>query len=137
MSNRIVCVIRPVRGLDQYIPIDDAVTLNPGENAYIGEFDLDTEKDGPSKSHERRIGLPVGTLNTVPVTACVLRNLSVEGEDVQYVPVKEAGELVDGERLFTGLFSGQKEQHGPSRSHMRMVCLPIGRVIETTYHKAA
>ncbi len=63
------CVIRPVAGSQQYIPVADAVHLNIGEQAFTGEFATDTQKDGPSGSHLRTICLPLGKLAVEKLTA--------------------------------------------------------------------
>ena len=60
---------------------------------------------------------------------CVLRNLGY-GTGPQYVPVSESGGRKRGEKTFTGLFASQVERHGPSGSHSRTVCTPVGELVE-------
>lgn len=117
------CVARNVAGLDQYIPIEDVVAFVPGENIVTGLFNSETVKDGPSGSHERTICLPVGQVRVSQVQTCVLRELAGSQE---YVPTGEVPVVEEGETLFVGPFNGQLENHGPSGSHKRTVCLPVG-----------
>lgn len=63
------CVIRQVNGIDQYIPINDAAFLTPGERSFRGIFTSEIEHDGPSKSHARTICLPRGELTTTTLSA--------------------------------------------------------------------
>jgi hypothetical protein len=140
------CVIRPVRGVEQFIPAGDAVTIVPGEALYDGEFTTDIVKDGPSNSHERTVCYPVGTprkrsfsgANPIPAageTACVLRE--VKPGDWQYVPVTSDLPTVVGERLFIGRFNTHEENLGPYGSHRRTIALPAGPCRETAVLKAA
>lgn len=69
MAQQMTCVLRQVRGLDQYIPIADAVGVKVGETSFTGTFLTDTVLDGPSNSHRRTICLPRGDL-----TKKVLKN---------------------------------------------------------------
>lgn len=66
------CVLRQVAGLDQYIPLADAVTVDPQEMVYSGYFSRQTVKDGPSGSHVRTICLPApgkwGKLEKTPAS---------------------------------------------------------------------
>lgn len=73
--NRMTCVIRNVAGIDQYIPIADAVILNPGERTFSGLFHMEVEKDGPSKSHSRTICLPHGELQIAKLTVAQVKSL--------------------------------------------------------------
>ncbi len=66
--------------------------------------------------------------NPSNVTVCVIR--PVGPNDNQFVPINEAPVLEIGERVFIGPFSEQKENHGPSGSHQRTVCLPEGPISE-------
>ncbi len=120
------CVLRLVRGINQYIPVEDAVELVAGEKLFHGEFTTDTVKDGPSGSHQRTVCDPTGPLTTNVLTECVLRE--VAPGDTQFVPTSEvpASSLVAGERLVIGVFNSHKENLGPSGSHRRTICLPTG-----------
>lgn len=62
------------------------------------------------------------------VRVCVIRPLSPN--DSQFVPINEVPFLEIGERVFIGPFSEQKENHGPSGSHQRTICLPAGAICE-------
>lgn len=73
--NRYTCVIRNVAGIDQYIPINDAFNLAPGERTFTGLFNTDTVKDGPSKSHSRTICLPCGQPEVTILTAEAIKAL--------------------------------------------------------------
>lgn len=55
---------------------------------------------------------------------CVLRE--VRGIS-QYVPIKDVFNLEVGERTFTGQFREETEDDGPSGSHKRTICLPVGQ----------
>jgi hypothetical protein len=55
---------------------------------------------------------------------CVLREVSYK--DMEYVPVCEVPFLEPGETIFHGAFNTQVESHGPSGSHRRTICLPVG-----------
>lgn len=55
---------------------------------------------------------------------CVVRD--VRGTS-QYVPVKDVFNLEPGERTFTGQFREETENDGPSGSHKRTICLPVGQ----------
>ena len=68
MKNR-TCVIREIQGIQQFIPIEDAVIV-PGENIHVGTFSSASVKDGPSGSHERSICLPQRQPRSVPLTCC-------------------------------------------------------------------
>lgn len=142
------CILRQVRGMAQYIPVEDAVKVEPGEKLFYGPFSADTVNDGPSGSHKRTVCDPLGPLTEVIVgggklrdvtgsalSECVLRE--VAPGDTQYVPTSEVPSLVEGERLFVGYFASQQENLGPSGSHRRTICLPRGRVFETTVKLAA
>ncbi len=69
------CVLRPVRGIDQYIPIADAAILKAGEKTFTGPFVTETEHDGPSRSHARTICLPRGEIKTGKLTSEMIRSL--------------------------------------------------------------
>jgi hypothetical protein len=144
------CVLRDVRGVQQYIPVEDAVNVTAGEKLFHGDFNSGTVKDGPSGSHQRTVCDPVGPLTEVIVggasattlrpvdhtlTECVLRE--VAPGDTQYVPTSEVPSLVEGERLFVGVFTSRQENLGPSGSHRRTICLPNGPVSETVVVKQA
>lgn len=116
------CVLRNVRGISQYIPVEDAVHLVSGEKLFHGDFTTDTVKDGPSNSHERTVCDPQGPLTEYTLTECVLRE--VAPGDTQFVPTAEVPSLVAGERLVIGVFNSHKENLGPSGSHRRTICLP-------------
>lgn len=144
------CVLRDVRGVRQYIPVEDAVSVTAGEKLFYGDFTSGTVKDGPSGSHQRTVCDPVGPLTEViafgasattrkpadhALTECVLRE--VAPGDTQYVPTSEVSSLVEGERLFVGVFTARQENLGPSGSHRRTICLPAGPVSETVVVKQA
>ena len=145
-----ICVLRDVNGVQQYIPAEDAVNVTAGEKLFYGDFTSDTVKDGPSGSHQRTVCDPTGPLTEVLVggasattrkpadpalTECVLRE--VAPGDTQYVPTAEVPSLVEGERLFVGVFASHQENLGPSGSHRRTICLPNGPVFETKVVKQA
>lgn len=73
--NRYTCVIRNVAGIDQYIPINDAFNLTPGERSFTGTFRTEVVKDGPSKSHSRTICLPCGTPEVKTLTQADIKAL--------------------------------------------------------------
>lgn len=144
------CVLRDVRSVQQYIPVEDAVQVTAGEKLFYGDFNSGTVKDGPSGSHQRTVCDPLGPLTEVVIggasamtrkpsdhalTECVLRE--VAPNDWQYVPTLEVPSLVEGERLFVGAFASRKENLGPSGSHRRTICLPAGPVFETKVVKQA
>lgn len=129
------CVLRDVRGIKQYIPIEDAVALVAGEKVFSGDFTVGTEKDGPSGSHVRTVCTPAGRLLELSITTCVLRE--VAPGDSQYVPTAEVPSVVPGERLFVGVFTGRLENLGPYKSHQRTVCLPAGYCRETVAERKA
>ncbi len=144
------CVLRDVRGVQQYIPVEDAVSVTAGEKLFYGDFTSGTVKDGPSGSHQRTVCDPTGPLTELvaggvsettrkpagnALTECVLRE--VAPGDWQYVPTSEVSSLVEGERLFVGVFTSCKENLGPSGSHRRTICLPNGPVSETVVVKQA
>lgn len=62
-------------------------------------------------------------------TSCVLRE--VAPGDTQYVPVSEVPFLTRQDTVFTGEFRSQVESHGPSGSHRRTICLPVGRLSQS------
>lgn len=66
---------------------------------------------------------------------CVVR--PVRPGDEQFVPVREVPFLNAGEPVFRGQFSCTKENHGPSGSHQRTICLPIGKLTESVIPAAA
>jgi hypothetical protein len=72
MSNT-QCVLREVsRGDHQYVLAADVIrrmgSLIPGETIFIGRFNTQAERFGPSGSDERIICLPVSRLTTVTAT---------------------------------------------------------------------
>ncbi|MBX9689566.1 MAG: hypothetical protein K2X27_22845 [Candidatus Obscuribacterales bacterium] len=95
MKNR-TCVIREVKGIRQFIPIEDAVIV-PGENIYHGLFGTDSVKDGPSDSHERTICLPQGEPRSLPLTCCHMGNVA-PGRDWQ--SLSEPIRYQNNERVF-------------------------------------
>jgi hypothetical protein len=79
-------------------------------------------------------GLTNGGSETPPLevlmfTSCVYRE--VAPGDTQLVPVAEVPFLFASDRIFTGEFTSQAENHGPSGSHSRTVCQAIGRPSES------
>lgn len=64
---------------------------------------------------------------------CLLRE--VARGDFQYVPLAEVAPSlrVNGEKVFTGQFATQQENHGPSGSHTRTICLPRGPLTTSFY----
>lgn len=129
------CVLRLVQGVNQYIPVEDAVSLVNGETLFSGNFKTGTVKDGPSGSHVRTVCDPIGALTRHTVTEAVLRE--VAPGDTQFVPTSEVPSLVAGERLVIGVFDAQQENLGPSGSHRRTILLPRGYSRETVVMKAA
>jgi|LakMenEpi03Aug12_release.lakeMendotaPanAssembly.Ray.scaffolds.fasta_scaffold1780448_1 hypothetical protein len=72
MSNT-QCVLREVsRGDHQYVLAADVIrrmgSLVPGETIFVGRFNTQTERFGPSGSDERVICLPVSSLTTLTAT---------------------------------------------------------------------
>ena len=130
-----ICVLRDVRGVQQYIPAEDAVQVTAGEKLFYGDFNSGVVKDGPSGSHQRTVCDPTGPLTEDVLIECVLRE--VAPNDWQYVPTSEVPSLVEGERLFVGAFASREENLGPSGSHRRTICLPNGPVFETKVVKQA
>jgi len=55
---------------------------------------------------------------------CVVRDLTGSGDN-QYVSVSDVFSFVPGETLYQGEFNRHTENHGPSGSHQRAVCLPV------------
>lgn len=135
MSKTIICVIRNVAGLDQYVPVSNVVSLNDGETVFHGEFRFETEKDGPSNSHTVTIALPVGALTRHTAKSCVIREVNGQQE---FVPVAEVPALVPGEEIHTSVWSTYQVNAGPSGSHRRTLCTPTGaRVFKTTAQRLA
>jgi len=132
------CVLRNLSangGSDeQFVPVREVPFLSVGETIFAGTFDSQTERHGPSGSDERTVCMPMrrNALHEMKASACVLRDLG-DGTGAQYVPVSEAANLTAGERMLVAVFSGQKENHGPSRSHRITVCTPVSRMFETAY----
>ncbi len=62
MNQSTVCVIRTVKGIDQYVPVNTLPSVNKGERSFSGAFRLEYVNDGPSNSHRRTIALPSGRL---------------------------------------------------------------------------
>lgn len=112
----------------QYVPASEVPRLNEGEQPVTGLFYCRTERHGPSGSHSRTVCTPArmaarpGVRSTRQMS-CVLRDLG-DGTGAQYVPVDEVVSLADGEVPTEGLFFSQVENHGPSGSHRRTVCMP-------------
>lgn len=131
MTKMMNCVIRNVAGLDQYVPVSEVPSLNAGETLFSGEFRLETEKDGPSKSHTRTICLPTGKLNRNTVMSCVIRE--VNGID-EFVPVSEVPFVNPGEKVFTSVWSTYQVNAGPYGSHRRTLCtrtsVPVTETVE-------
>jgi hypothetical protein len=123
------CVIREVKGIQQYVPVSEVPVLRNDEPVFSGEFTSEAVKDGPSNSHTRTICLPTGRITrSLP---CVLRDISVERiGDFQYVPVDEVPAVERGERIFFGAFAGEREKCGPYGSHERTICRPVGQLVE-------
>lgn len=90
------CVLRKVAGLEQYIPVEDAVLVS-GEKIYFGSFYEEMEKDGPSGSHERRICLPEGKLQSLSLSNCYLGS-TAPGKN--WHSMSGALKYQDGERIF-------------------------------------
>lgn len=126
---RTTCVVRDVSGVGQYIPLSDAVRVNPTEPVFVGDFNFAEEKDGPSDSNLRKIGLPVGTLQRLTVRECgrVLRDVN---GITQWVPMSEVPFFNDGERVFFGNWSDVQVNSGPSGSHRRTISTPSGAYVE-------
>lgn len=119
-KNRATCVVRDINGIGQYVRVTKDTIFVPGERLFTGLFDWDTEKTGPSDSHVVEIGLPSGKLSESKVLSCVLRERMPGTNHFDYVEAKTVP-LVDGERLFVGIFSGEVIRTGPYKSHSKAV----------------
>lgn len=137
------CVLRNVAGMSQYVAIEDARFLNPGETAFYGSFTEDRVKDGPSGSDTRIVCDPVGALTrvkvatvgrtygVVPTGVCVLRDLSFpqSGGDYQYLDAGSVPTVQAGETLFVGQFLTESGKFGPYGSDRRTIYLPAGNIV--------
>jgi hypothetical protein len=56
---------------------------------------------------------------------CLIRE--VAGLD-QYIPIGDVVHFRKSDRLFTGQFREETEKDGPSGSHVRTICLPVGQL---------
>lgn len=70
------------------------------------------------KSQARKVATTMNNNRT-----CVIRK--VNGFD-QYVPVNEVFDFEPSDRVFTGAFRDETENTGPSGSHKRTICVPLG-----------
>ena len=127
--NTMTCVLRNVRGLDQYIPLADAVNVTTDERVFVGTFTTDTVKDGPSGSHTRTICLPTGTLRETTVRQIGRVFREVRGV-TQWVPMSEVPFFTNQERVFFGDWQDGHENDGPAGSHRRTVSTPVGQLTE-------
>ncbi len=90
------CVLRNVAGIDQYVAIEDSIVV-PGETIFLGEFNNDTIKCGPSDSDSRTICLPDGAPRPYPLTCCYIGVVAPSRDWVGMSgPLKEQGK----ERVF-------------------------------------
>jgi len=90
------CVLRTVRGIDQFIPIEDAVIV-AGENVFFGFFRSEGACDGPSNSHKLTICLPTGHFGTLPLSCCYLGQFA---PDRSWSAVSDKIRHANNERLF-------------------------------------
>jgi hypothetical protein len=90
------CVLRTVRGIDQFVPIEDAVIVS-GENVFFGSFRSEDASDGPSNSHKLSICLPTGQFGTLPLTCCYLGQVA---PDRSWSAVSDKIRNSNNERLF-------------------------------------
>lgn len=136
------CVLRTVRGVPQYVAIEDGRTFIPGETAFYGAFTEDRVTDGPSASDTRIVCDPAGPLTEVKLAtvgntygvkcnAVLLRDMSfpVGGGDYQYIEATTVVEVVAGETLYLGQFRTEQAKFGPSGSDRRTIYLPNGRIV--------
>lgn len=92
---------------------------------------MSSYRQSESPIAEQGVAMPFLTSPLAPqsgahpiVMDCVLREVSYK--DFEYVPVSEVPYLIPGETIFHGAFKTQVESHGPSGSHRRTICLPVG-----------
>lgn len=55
----------------QYVPLSEVASVCRDETAFVGSFQFTVERHGPSGSHERNVGTPVGKLTEVPAEQAV------------------------------------------------------------------
>ena len=60
-------------------------------------------------------------------STCAIREVA-PGEH-QYVPLTEVFDLRPDETVYEGTFTDGSGKYGPSRSHKRTICTPIGEVV--------
>lgn len=138
-----ICVLRDVSGIPQYVPLRETANLQPGEDAFMGEFASYKERDksSPSGSHERTVCEPRGPLTRLKLAtvgivhgseienACILRNLGMHGEDWQYIDALTVPFTDDDTIVYAGRFRSFEGKFGPSGSDRRRCYLPAGRIL--------
>lgn len=140
MSYIMACVRRRVssRADFQYVPVAEA-HLEPGEQVYVGRFaPLPNNPEpvtlcGPlSRLSEHTLGADCvqdGKLvGPGEFMQCVVREIHCHGNNHGFRPVEEAGNLRDGEPVFTGRF--QRDTAG--KGHYGVpVMVPVGGLTES------
>jgi hypothetical protein len=145
MTSQVSCVVRKVRGQDEYISITDPDLIDgprDGEAITSGQMESFQVKDGPSGSHVRTVWDPRGTstrsiYRTPPVTTCVVRDVNGVGE---YLRVEDIANLPiaarQGERTVSGVMQAFVIKAGPSKSHSVTCWTPRGTLTEGQYQTA-
>lgn len=145
MIKQVSCVVRPVRGQDEYISITDSDLIGgprDGEAIISGQMESFQVKDGPSGSHVRTVWVPRGATTrsihvSAPVTTCVVRDVNGVGE---YLRVEDLAGLPiaarDGERTISGVMEPFVIKAGPSKSHSVTAWTPRGLITEGQYQTA-
>ncbi len=116
-SNQIVCVLRSVNGIQQWVAAAGRHDLVKDETTMVGHFDSFEVRTGPSGSHVITCYEPQASAN--PSSAgtyktCVLR---LVGGQHEYVDADGRVDLVAGETIFSGKAVHSTVRTGPSRSH--------------------
>ncbi len=62
----ISCVIRPVNGIAQYVPVAETFNISDSERIFAGHFRSEIAHDGPYGSHARTICLPLTQPEELP-----------------------------------------------------------------------
>lgn len=145
MTSQVSCVVRTIRGRQEYVSINDPALvggINDGETIYTGRMESFEVKDGPSKSHVRTVWDPRGpvarsTHRAPSVVTCVVRDVNGSGE---YLRVSDLAGLPiaarQGERTVSGDMTPFTIKAGPSKSHSVTAWMPRGAVTEGHYQSA-
>jgi hypothetical protein len=142
MNTQIVCVLRSIDGISQWVAASGRRDLVPNEKVMIGFFDSFEVRTGPSDSHvhtcyEPRRGGMVGALDINEFLSsssssatevgsfktCVVRFV---GKQQEYVEALGRVDLVAGEALISGRAVPSTVKSGPSGSHIVTVWTFIG-----------